>query len=679
MSGPTTGDNATHVVPSAISKRNWPRPWMALLVLALLTPMVSVSDLSPSIATAGESAPSYISPSIPYSDIHRTASGTAWGPPVNEGLNCGSEAEPKVCRLKLTFTRSAEWANFGAKMIEAGVSALTVRLADCPTDRPRTQVMTTTSASSSVTIECGFGQYHTVPSLDARLLFEWHYPAAQKYVQAGAVVPIATPPHPYTYVAGAPVVETKRTLTGTASGPPQNQGVNCGGISPTACYTVVRFELAPGWGDWKQFMIQNGYQYGRVTIASKCPGDANDGYTTSLVLATGSWTFSPTRNHKLGCDFGRNYTIPSEHVSWTFEWKRVGTADWVYGGSQLTADERSEAEFPDLEIAGYAALLAGVPLSRVCEPLLFSPSPRLFSSVPSEYMACQAMATSGKYTTSALLAAMAVTYGVITLDVLAGPDAPTTSSPPVIAPVLKPPRTTPAPNPLPPPVVLPESGSIPIEKALVQRDPALSPSHAAQVAQRCRELVAEARLKSVAEASGVLRHPCELLPIYVPGSDAVAAATHKARSILANPETVLLHNASSAENPARVLAEGYVSDPWVVWRQLVPPGHDAYTSVGGTLCVPNSMGYECDEYPYNASKEGGPHGPPSDPNLWHGFTLDLIPTPDNQADGLAFTRFKSDLDCGLVEPSPPYAAIPDVPFLVIPMPYGPPSTHFCQG
>jgi hypothetical protein len=128
-----------------------------------------------------------------------------------------------------------------------------------------------------------------------------------------------------------------------------------------------------------------------------------------------------------------------------------------------------------------------------------------------------------------------------------------------------------------------------------------------------------------------------------------------------------------------VLARGFPVPVNFLWKQSVPEGHIAFTSVNGTFCGATSpTGFQCDEYPYNASQEGGPFGEPSDPMRWSGFTLDLISEADNAADGSAFQSFKLDPECGLTTNTIPRTTIDNVPFWVAPMPTGSVSTHYCE-
>lgn len=194
-------------------------------------------------------------------------------------------------------------------------------------------------------------------------------------------------------------------------------------------------------------------------------------------------------------------------------------------------------------------------------------------------------------------------------------------------------------------------------RAILQANSTLSEAQALAIAMTCRQLVAAGRIGSVL-TNGSPQHPCEVLPIYIPGADAGQASEHKLASIS---------------------AEGYIVGNWVNWRQAVPLSSIAYTAVNGEeQCLPGLAGLECDEYPYNASLEAGPRGVPSDSSTWVGFTLSLIPEYDNQLDGRRFQEFKVDRACGLTDATSSGTAIEGVPFLVIPMPVGVPTGHVCR-
>jgi hypothetical protein len=121
--------------------------------------------------------------------------------------------------------------------------------------------------------------------------------------------------------------------------------------------------------------------------------------------------------------------------------------------------------------------------------------------------------------------------------------------------------------------------------------------------------------------------------------------------------------------------DGFTFAQKIGWRQDVPSTSLAYLSVGGTVCVTVS-GEQCDEYPFYASKEGGPFGNPLDPSSWVGFTLSRIDAVQNGIEGLGYQAFKEDVNCGIKDLSTG-AYIEDVPFLVIPAPWLLNTTHIC--
>lgn len=552
-----------------------------------------------------------------------------------------------------------------------GIDKLTAVLEGCPDSTPRATVLTSTGVKQP-TVGCGFSKYFNVPA-DPVLRYEWHYVQTDAYAPVGGVVPMAQP-IPYNYSSEAPVLETSRELGHTAWEPVLNEGITCSHYSspnPTACWLgKLRLQLAPGWEDYQGRMSAMGATSGRITLAHQCPQDAV-GRTTSMVFAS-----SFRSSHQIGCAWNNYYTIPSEYVSWRFEWYIPSRGGWVDGGGQRNAEETVDDRYLDVDLDEYAAAIAaGTTLARVCEPMLFVPSTSQLSSVPKEYQACTALVSSNKYTLRQIVAMMTNLFGPTVLDVLAGPDRLSPSAPRIYAPTVRHPRSSP--NAILD-TVPPVSGNVPIVRAIEQAHPEMDNGEANSIATRCRQLVQEARLASVPDDHGTLRSPCEVLPIYVPGTDAGAAAVHKLNSILAFPDRVNLHNSSAAVAQARLFAGGYMVAGYDLWRPKVPYDSDAYTSVGGAACLPQSIGFECDEYPYAASQEGGPRGDPTDPSKWTGFTLSLVPQGDNQVDGNGYRAFKLDPACGLTNPSPPGHAREGVSFLVIPMPGLSATTHICE-
>lgn len=460
---------------------------------------------------------------------------------------------------------------------------------------------------------------------------------------------------------GIPVQESAaRVKKTTAWGPPANSGLECTWSGPTVCQVEISLELAPGWADWQSQMAQAGVSHGRISIADGCPSDARSAYSTEVVL--NAQDGSAATKVTIGCDYGKYYTIPSLHVPWKLEWYDASMGTWVDGGGQIPIDQLQAQQFPGLDVSEYEARLSGIALAELCLPYALVPGNSGFTSLPDAYRYCDALVRAGTYTLGAILAALAVKYGIAALDEL----------------VVDTDRDT-DPKPIPlPPLNLPPSGNAEIANALMSHDATLTSTEGEQVARRCRELVARKELPSILDGSGVPRHPCSQMRMFIPGSDAQQAASHKLQSIYATPEWVVLTNASQAMTEARMEADGFDLNDRITWRQQVPTDHKAFTSVDGTPCGSSydATTLECDEYPYFASRQGGPYGPPQDPSAWTGFTLDLISRADNEREGQAYQGFKTDPECGLQDPAT-QQAIPDVPFLVVPMPEGPTSRHLC--
>ncbi len=634
----------------------------SLAVAALIAGFVPAASISST--AAADPVPDVISPSSPYESISRYAVDLNVSP-SNSGLTCGTEAD-HACAIQLSLTLAPEWTSYGAKMADQGISSLTVRIADCPTLQTPTTLLSAW-ALANVTLHCGAGE--TVSSLNAPLDLEWVYSNTNRSVPVGGVAPIPAPSYPFGYGGGSPLIETSRSVVPTAW--PLSSGRNCGdAITPTACALRLNFDWAPGWtGDtWMSKMTAMGVQYGRLSIAASCPGNAPDAYTTDTILIPYAiQSFSP----QISCGYTMGYSIPSPAVTWTFEWYS-NTSGWIYGGSQKTAADQLSAIDPNLDLSQYSTALATITLSQVCDPLLFIPdgSPNT-TSLPKKYQVCSALALSGDYSVTEVLAMLALRYGPTVLDILVGLNKATTAGPGRQVPETAPPRTQSSPAPLPP------SGGTRISDIIQTADPTITPSDADKITELCRQLVADAAMDDIADASGVLRSPCEMLPIFVPGFDVLEATNHDLASIYSHPTTVLLHNATGVQTTARMSADGFSPVQTYTWRQLVPTTSPAYTSVGGTACITLPK-LECDEYPFYSSKEGGPFGDPADPNTWSGFTITQISQPHNQAEGDAYLRFKSDDNCALRDPVTKIQT-ENLPFLVVPVPDLPLTTHICKG
>lgn len=293
---------------------------------------------------------------------------------------------------------------------------------------------------------CGFSRYLTVPNAPV-LEYQWHYSGPNAFAPVGGVAPIA-PPTTFSYT-DVPVIETSRKIDATDWGPIRNAGLNCGTAAATkACWIgELRLKLAPGWEDYQARMTAIGATQGRITLAHQCPADAV-GRTSEIVIRNGSSSFVRS-NIQIGCAWNQFYTIPSERVSWRFEWYFPSSGTWVVGGEQKNEEEAFAGLNPDVNLDEYVAgaLASGVALARVCEPLLFVPSTPRLSSVPNEYMACSALVASGKYSTRALFAAMGSLFGLYAIDVMVGPDRPLPTTPTVVKPTVR------EPDPARPPAV----------------------------------------------------------------------------------------------------------------------------------------------------------------------------------------------------------------------------------
>lgn len=271
-----------------------------------------------------------------------------------------------------------------------------------------------------------------------------------------------------------------------------------------------------------------------------------------------------------------------------------------------------------------------------------------FDSFPDAFKYCDALVRSNKYLRRAILVALAVRFGVSLLDELVKEHVP--------GPTVREPRPTPSPEPLFP-MDLPPSGRDEIVQSLLARQPSLTRAEAETLADQCRQLVTRAELLSTGQVGGVARHPCATTRIFFPGSDVPAAAAHKLDAIRANPSWVQLHNLSHAERTRQMQADGFPAG----WKQ------QRAECLGGTY---DATVIECDEYPYFASMESGPQGDPANPAGWTGFSLRLLSSAQNGQEGNKYRDFKNA--CGLVGPE-----TWGTPFLVVPVPTGPPTTQVC--
>lgn len=504
--------------------------------------------------------------------------------------------------------------------------------------------------TSNVTVGCDYSKYYTIPSATVPWDFEWYYPQAGAWVRAGWPVPIAEPPPPLHYDAATPVRESAaRTVRDTAWGPRRNGGLRCQWYSnpDTACQLEVTLGLGPDWGDWQGRMRAAGFTYGRISLASVCPADASVPEPFVFDLARDTFTGRVT----LGCGFGQYYTVPSLDAPWRFEWYSPAQQAWVGGGGQRPLQDALNEALPGLDISQYEQALAGVSLAQLCLPLAFVPGNTDFDSLPDAYKTCEALARSNKYLRRAILVALAAAYGTSLLDELVKEHVP--------GPTVQEPQPTP--TPLPPfPLELPTSGLDEIVQSLLARQPSLTPQQAETLATQCRQLVARAELLSVQQVGGIARHPCATMRIFVPGSDVAAAASHKLDAILGNPSWVQLHNLSADERRNQMRAEGFNPGTWKQQRPECAPGTYDTSSM------------HCDEYPYFASMESGPHGDPSNPTAWTGFSLRPLSKADNELEGGMYSGFKTR--CGLVG-----EATWGQPFLVVPIPVGFPTTPICNG
>jgi hypothetical protein len=140
-----------------------------------------------------------------------------------------------------------------------------------------------------------------------------------------------------------------------------------------------------------------------------------------------------------------------------------------------------------------------------------------------------------------------------------------------------------------------------------------------------RRTAAEAVL-SQCDQMGLEPSDCDRLAIFAPGSDVAQAAAHDFQAITTRGQPAQLNYA---------------------------PSHGDWGYVGLPNCdVPyDGTQKHCDEYPYNASVQGGPgHVPP--------VSLEVINKSDNKREGFQYQGFLNA--CNLKAGSPPFLVIPVV-------------------
>ena len=151
------------------------------------------------------------------------------------------------------------------------------------------------------------------------------------------------------------------------------------------------------------------------------------------------------------------------------------------------------------------------------------------------------------------------------------------------------------------------------------------------------------------------QHPCEILPIFLPGQvDAGGAALNDAQAIKDDPTKLILQYQPGAEAEARVKQQlqtlGLNTGTPREWYNQFDP------CIGNVTGV---TGLECDEYPLFATTRSGPPTTATSPV---GARLLLVPASENRAEGTAYGAFTRA--CSAVRGS---ADRPPQPFIVIPL------------
>ncbi len=289
------------------------------------------------------------------------------------------------------------------------------------------------------------------------------------------------------------------------------------------------------------------------------------------------------------------------------------TTAFVHVSSSMLADY-------DLAAAA-AAAEAATATGDPCENFLLEPGPHTQgSSLPDTYLDCEA----GTGSWGARVLQLAVKYGVPAVEIVA-----TATSDGHI-------------HPDPNAVQAPGSSLIardPTGKITTQRVPVLS--------RNCLQFVARAGI-FVANAN-----PCEDRPVFSPGSNVPSATQHDYDAIFGTsgssgtPGWLQLHYVSGADkNTLGQNRKWFLSQP---------------------ECA-NAQPFECDEYPYFTSAEGGP---PADPRP----SLRKVVPADNRLEGSILGGFVS----GCKLRSDPAGGNAGTAYLVIPMPgtSAPPTLWAC--
>ncbi len=308
-----------------------------------------------------------------------------------------------------------------------------------------------------------------------------------------------------------------------------------------------------------------------------------------------------------------------------------------------------------VDLPALAVLAAKIDPAEIDAAMLLAPGTRLQGfSVTDQYEAYSAAIQAGKTAQQALVVALAVagagTTAVYMWDTLKPQAAPPKPIKPTTAPL-------PAPSLAPIGPKATPSYTDDLAARLMVRNKTLTYQQARTAAQQC---VAIAQRAIAAKAIPALinnQFPCDALPIFLPGSDLPATTQHDFDAILgasgvpANPQWSRLNYVSSTDKVSSgTPRKWYASQPACQPQLGEPPG------------------YQCDEYPFFASAQGGP-----------GASLRRLDGGQNTTAGSRYGNFV--VACALTSGGSVASTQTTLgsPFLVIPMAFtgAPPTLRIC--
>ena len=348
-----------------------------------------------------------------------------------------------------------------------------------------------------------------------------------------------------------------------------------------------------------------------------------DNYKSVTPAALRGWGWTPGANESVDIwveGSGRSWraTLTDVRGSSEYSYATTGVFNGLAGNSRgasipqpagmvQPAGVRVNSITEGMDETALAATLtaASVTLLEVCASTAVVPGPRSTSSLPDHTTACLAAAnTSGAsmlsiiralYSTASGRAALAtLTRHFITVNAgittVTTPDWVNTSNPEL---------QTPTPPPAYGGLLGAEWRTSGLISALKLRNAGLTEEQATVAANECLKLVAAAALGTDPYSE------CKDKPIFFSGRDVPEATDHDIEALATNPAWVALNY----ENRTRT--NWYRSDP---------------------RCISLETGTDCDEYPFNATAQGGEYAAPP-------VSLKQIDSAQNQNQGSYYSAF----------------------------------------